>query len=257
LLKNLFSLLKNYVTLDGMNETKFGIVITTYQRPDGKTPFYLKRAIDSVLLQKHTNWKLYLIGDKYNDNDEFIKFVSWVPSDKIIAINLPVAIERQRYPNGGEDLWHSAGATASNLGIELSVGEGYNYVCKLDHDDTWSPDHLMELNGGILETGADLLYTKSTYRGGYLPMLEVVEKYTEHLPQPQRTINSSICVNYKKILLRRRDPMYFFNERFPGDAYFYKRLKPLNIKSIYINKLTCFHDEEGYARTLTPEQIQR
>jgi len=58
-------------------------------------------------------------------------------------------------------------------------------------------------------------------------------------------------------LLRRRDPMYFFNERFPGDAYFYKRLKPLNIKSIYINKLTCFHDEEGYARTLTPEQIQR
>lgn len=240
-----------------MSEIKFGVIITTYQRPDGKTPQYIKRAIESVLSQKHTNWKIYLIGDKYNNNDEFLTFLEWIPSDKLIAINLPVAIERQRYSNGGEDLWHSGGSVATNIGIELSVGEGYEYVCRLDHDDTWSPDHLKELNDAIIQTGADFLYTKSTYFRSYLPMLDVTEKYTEHMPQPQRTINSSICVNYRKILLRSRDPMYFFNERFPSDAYFYKRLSSLKIKSIYINKLTCFHDEEGYTRTLTPEQIQK
>ena len=52
-----------------MSDIKFGVVISTYQRPDGKTPQYIKRAIESVLSQKHTNWKIYLIGDKYNDND--------------------------------------------------------------------------------------------------------------------------------------------------------------------------------------------
>jgi len=240
-----------------MDEIKFGVIITTYQRPDGKTPLYIKKAIESVLSQKHTNWRLYLIGDKYNDNDEFNSFVDMIPKDKVLAINLPVAIERQRYPNGGEDLWHSAGATATNIGIELSVGEGYDYVCKLDHDDTWSPDHLKELNLAIIETNADILFTKSTYRRSYLPPYQPSQLYSELFPQPQQAINSSICVNYRRILLRRRDPMYFFNERFPGDAYFYKRLKNIKAKGIYINKLTCFHDEEGYTRTLTPEQIQK
>ena len=56
--------------MSGDPDTKFGIIMVTYQRGDGKTPEYIKEAIDSVKSQKHKNWKIYLIGDDYDDNDE-------------------------------------------------------------------------------------------------------------------------------------------------------------------------------------------
>jgi glycosyltransferase involved in cell wall biosynthesis len=50
---------------------KLGIVIATYQRLDGSTPSMLKRAIDSVKNQTHQDYTLIIIGDKYEDNNEF------------------------------------------------------------------------------------------------------------------------------------------------------------------------------------------
>jgi glycosyltransferase involved in cell wall biosynthesis len=240
--------------------TKFGVVISTYQRPDGRTPEYISRAIKSVLSQVHTDWKIYLIGDKYKDNGEFEKFRDMIPSDKVVAINLPVAIERERYPEGGINLWHCAGASATNIGIELSVGQGYDYICKLDHDDHWAPTHLSLLNKAIDQTKADFLFTKSTYWNQSKPHGNFQGEFIQMHPQPKNVINSSTCVNYKKILLRRADPYYQFGEQFPGDAFFYIRLKPLidsgEVKSIFVNKLTCFHEEEGYAQRLNQSDIK-
>ena len=54
----------------------FSIVIATYQRKNGTTPFYLKRAIDSVFSQTYKNFKIIIIGDRYEDNDEFNKICS-------------------------------------------------------------------------------------------------------------------------------------------------------------------------------------
>ena len=53
---------------------KIGIVISTYQRPDGRTPELLSRCLNSVKDQKYQNYKVFLIGDKYEDNDEFNTF---------------------------------------------------------------------------------------------------------------------------------------------------------------------------------------
>ena len=111
-----------------------GIVISTYQRPDGKTPELLTRTLNCVLNQSYDNWKVFLIGDKYNDSNEFEQLSSLIPENKIISLNLPVAVERERYPNGGRNLWHSGGANATNIGIELAVNSGYHYICHLDHD---------------------------------------------------------------------------------------------------------------------------
>jgi glycosyltransferase involved in cell wall biosynthesis len=52
---------------------KLSIVIATYQRKDGSTPRLLTRALDSIFSQTYQNFKIYLIGDRYENNDEFNK----------------------------------------------------------------------------------------------------------------------------------------------------------------------------------------
>ena len=241
---------------------KLGVVISTYQRPDSNTPKLLTRTLNCLLNQTHNNWKLFLIGDYYKDNKEFQNLCNLIPSNKIIYLNLPVAPERQRYLNGGQNLWHSGGATAKTIGIELAVNMGYDYICHLDHDEIWEANHLEVIAKGIKDTGALFLYTKGIhFTGETLPNITSKELYLKQRPQPTKAIFSSTCVNYKVIPLRRRDPLYFYNEIDAGDASFYKRVNPIleanNEDSILINKVTVIHDQEGYAKSLNQEQVKK
>jgi glycosyltransferase involved in cell wall biosynthesis len=51
--------------------TKFAIVITTYKRSDGSTPFYLKRALSSILNQDYDQYKIFVNGDKNEEKEKF------------------------------------------------------------------------------------------------------------------------------------------------------------------------------------------
>ena len=241
---------------------KLGIVISTYQRPDGKTPELLTRALKCVLNQSYSNWKVFLIGDNYKDNNEFTKLTSLIPESKIISLNLPISPERQRYPHGGVNLWHSGGSTASTIGIELAVNTGYDYVCHLDHDEIWENNHLEVIAKGIEDTNALFLYTKGIhYDGRELPTINSKELYIKQRALAAHTINSTTCINYRAIPLRRRDPLYFYGEKDAGDAAFLKRVNPLletsQKDSILINKVTVVHDQEGYTKTLNKEQVEK
>ncbi len=243
-----------------MENPKLGVVITTYQRPDGKTPELLARTLDCLLNQTYDNWKLFLIGDKYSNDKEFTNLCSLVPTEKIIFLNLPIAAERSRYPQGGRNLWHSGGSTAVNIGIELAVNTGYDYICHLDHDEVWETNHLEVIAKGIEDTDSLFLYTKGThYNGHTLPSVNSNELYIKQRALPSKSIKSSTCINYRVLPLRRRDPLYFYNEVDAGDAAFLKRINPLlesNKKdSILINKITVIHDQEGYAKTLTKKDL--
>ncbi len=54
---------------------KIGIIISTYQRKDGKTPFYLNRTLESILSQTYKNFKIFLIGDRYENPEEFESYL--------------------------------------------------------------------------------------------------------------------------------------------------------------------------------------
>ena len=129
----------------------FSIVITTYQRKDGTTPLMLKRALDSIFNQEYQNFKIYVIGDKYENNEEFELIFKNYPKDKIYYENLPIAYERDRYTDKWL-IWSYAGCYANNYGINMSVIDGFEYICHLDHDDEWYPNHLSSLNQAIIET---------------------------------------------------------------------------------------------------------
>ena len=61
---------------------KFAVTIATYQRKDGKTPELLKRALDSVFNQTHQDFRIFIVGDNYEDTNEFNQIVSQYPQDK-------------------------------------------------------------------------------------------------------------------------------------------------------------------------------
>ncbi len=78
---------------------KLAITLHTYQRPDGKTPEYLNRAITSIFSQTYQDFKLFVIGDRYDDRYELFNIINKYPSDKLYCENLPYAKERDKYIN--------------------------------------------------------------------------------------------------------------------------------------------------------------
>jgi len=233
---------------------KLAIVISTYQREDGGTPFYLKRALNCIFNQTYQDFKVYLIGDKYEDNEEFLDICKDYDQDKIYFENLPVAKERDVYGKGWA-LWSYGGVNAVNHGIDKSLEENNNYICHLDHDDEWLPNHLELVNKCITEKNVDWMCTKSIYLNpnNILPSVQSDLEIFEFLPTYAGLIHSSVCMNFKTIPLKYRD---IFNEigsvGLPSDGDLWERSNELirknNLKSYCINKITCSHTEEGYER---------
>ena len=232
----------------------FSIVITTYQRKDGNTPKYLKRALQSIFDQDYHLFKIYVIGDKYENNEEFESIFNEFPKDKIYFENLPIAHERDKYTDKTL-VWKYAGCFANNYGINKSISDGYEYVCHLDHDDEWYPNHLSSLNDAIIKTNSLWLCTISEY-GHFMvyPMVNSDLELVEFNPEPEGLIHSSTCINFKKIPLRHRN---VFEETgvsgLPGDADLWDRITKFlnenNQTGCLVNKITCKHIEEGYERS--------
>lgn len=232
-------------------EIKFAIVIPTYKRSDGKSPFYLERALKSVFNQSYKNFHIFVIGDNYEDVNELEDILDKFDRNKIYTVNIPFAEEREKYTNNLEALWHYGGVYASNLGINTALISGYDYVCRLDHDDYYTESHLEDFERVIKETNADWLCSKSTYLGAQvLPAYPTDEYYVKFRPQPCQLINSSTCINFRKIPIRYRN---MFEETgmigLPSDAQMWLDMRNYidknNLTSIMINRVTCGHDEEG------------
>lgn len=230
------------------NVAKIGVVIATYQRSDGKTPFYLRRALGSIHFQIFKNFQVYVIGDHY-DNDKELKTII-APYPNVTCINLPHAVEREKYKFGSMELWCSGGMTAFLTGIDRALGDGIDYICHLDHDDWWENNH-MELISSVIEEKKPLFVcTMSSYSNIYLPYLPKTDQVIEFLPVPGGMIASSSCVKYSDTSLRYRDVFKAIGTPNPGDADLWERLasemKSTGKKGYLITTLTCHHDEEGY-----------
>lgn len=229
--------------------------MSTYERKDGSTPVYLKRALDSIFNQTHQDFKVFLIGDKYDTEKDVLDLLTDYDSDKIVFKNLSYAKERDNYLDNKMALWSYGGVNAVNIGVQDSLDNGYEYICHLDHDDWWLPEHLYEINKCIEETNADWVCTKSTYSSSqqYLPITNNTDEYQLFYPRYAGLIHSSVCMNFKKISLQYRD-LFDLNQSvgLPSDGDLWERcrmvIKSLDLKSLFINKLTCRHDEEGFER---------
>jgi len=232
---------------------KIAVTMSTFRRKDGRTPFYLKRALDSVFTQTHQDFKVFLIGDEYEDLNELFSICCNYPKDKLKVINIKEAKERRKYLplEDKHILWSCAGVTAINVAITKALEEDIFYISHLDHDDYWHKTHLRQINN-LLEKGASFVCSKSKYgQFGILPTTDFgANKVVPYLPQPGQIINSSTCFNYKDIPLLYRNMFEICGQPIPADADLWDRMnnhiQSNCLRSYLINRITCFHTEEGY-----------
>ena len=218
---------------------KIGVIVITYQKLDGSSPSLLKRAIDGIKNQTHQDYTLIVIGDKYEDDDEF-KSICNDPDlkGKIIFENLPYAKERDKYALGSKELWSSGGVNARNYGIDLGLELGLEYICHLDHDDYWHPQHL-ELINYTIENIPDVsvVNTCATYFDSHLPQVALTNEVVQSEVKPGGFIHSSVCINHKKIPLKYRDVFEETGKECAGDADLWIRIGDYVTK----NNLKTYH----------------
>lgn len=232
---------------------KLGIVINTYQKSDGTTKQYLIRALKSVVSQKYQNYKVFLIGDNYEDDIEFNEIAtSIIPAEKIYYENLPYAKERDKYLHvNPKALWSSGGCNARNYGNDIAKLE-VDYVCQLDHDDYYLPNHLSNIAYVINKySDAAFIYTlaKNKSINSFPKEVQADGSIIESLPRSARLIHSSVCINNKKIPLKYRDVFEEDNREYPSDADLWERIRVFCnhnlMKSYLICEVTCVHDSEN------------
>ena len=204
---------------------KLGIVIPTYRAK--KTPFYLKRAFDSIKNQTHRDWKIFLIGDRYDDNDEFEEMAKMIPQDKITAYNRIGETERDIYkgPIGRSNyqLWCAGGISARNKGIEMAMAEGYDRICNLDHDDHWMPDHLQLISYAFEREDYIIV-------AAMRDLNQPSKRKNPFYPTPGDLCHSATCINWAKLPFRYRDVFACEGRAYPGDADLWIRMTNYMVK---------------------------
>jgi len=106
------------------------IVLATYNQP-----FALKCAVQCILLQSFTDWRLLVVGDSCEKSTEEI--ISSFQDPRIEYVNLPTRCGEQSGPN-------SAGMVAAKT----------KYIALLNQDDVWLPDHLERAVSSLEARGA-------------------------------------------------------------------------------------------------------
>lgn len=226
---------------------KLAITIATFYHKDGGIHTLLSRTLNSIKNQTHQDYMVYLIGDDYEKPEEFFELSKIIDKDKIKAINLPVAVERSKYK--GAKLWVCGGVNASNTGINMALKDGLSYVCHLDHDDYWEPNHLKLISDVIDETKTNFVCTKA-FMGknkSIFPNIKSEKEYINFIPKGGTICHSSTCVNFNYFKFRYRNLVELFNQVHASDADLWNRIKIFyeekKENGILINKVTCNRDK--------------
>jgi glycosyltransferase involved in cell wall biosynthesis len=227
-----------------------GIVIPTYRRSDNTSLSYLHRALSSVKSQTYQDYKVFLIGDRYDDDDEFTHISETViDRQKIYYENLTEAKERDKYKIGSKELWCSGGVNAYNHGIKVATSQNIEWICHLDHDDWWDSDHLQNIADVISRVpNLGFVYSCSRHIKGYLPYVNLDNQVISSYPVPCNVIHSSVCINHKKIPLLYRDVFSEAGIVQEADIDMWYRITKYmqdnQLESALIKKITCHHIEE-------------
>ena len=232
-----------------------GVTIHTYKRADGQTPVLLGKAIQSVVNQSYQDFKIFIVGDKYENNQEFEDIINGFIeiADKIIYENLNFANERDKYLNiDNRALWNCGGANALNHANNLAKANGITKVCHLDHDDIWLPNHLELIAGAILEkNNPPFIHTLSQYLNNpVFPEMVLDGKTVEHYPEYCALVHSSIYMDLEQIHLSYRDMLNEMGIYFPSDGDMWEQITEKctaeNLKCYVIREVTCIHEKENY-----------
>lgn len=164
---------------------KISIIIPLYNKQN-----FIKRAVDSVLNQNFSKFELIIVNDGSTDNS--FDVISNIVDHRIKIINKT---------NGGV-------SSARNQGIYEA---SYEWICFLDADDYWLPNHLEEIiflieNYSEAKIYSTLIQEKSKK---YLKVIPnsfpenyegYVENYFNYAISNTIFHSSSVCINKKSLI---------------------------------------------------------
>lgn len=219
-----------------MNKPFFGILIPTYRRETG-TYHLLNRCLNNIKKQTFQDWKVFLIGDQYEPNKEFLELKNIISEDKIYYENLSFSEERNKY--SGKELWSVSGLSANKKGYEKIKEEQIPVICLSNDDDWWLPNHLETLYQGHKE--ASFVYTQSTFKESVLPKKDTSFK-------AYNLVYSAVSWKIKDIPLFLRNIVEEKSQWVAADADLWERIRVYclqnGLKTLYIPVLTAHHDIE-------------
>lgn len=228
----------------------FAIITPTFKRNDGKTQQWIKSTIRSVYEQTYGHFMMYIIGDAYSDEKEFsdiFQFAKDLLGERIKKYNLDSSPERERYGSTHPNMWNVGGITATNVGIDMALSDGYEWVCYLDHDDIWDERHLNLIHKKIENNkNLSLVGTLGKHITGEILPRDI--KRSVYYPIPEGCLRSSICVNHVDIPLRFRDCLSHGLQPKPSDADMWLRMSKYmsenNLFGDIVNVVTVDHFHE-------------
>ena len=183
---------------------KFAVIIATYRRKNGTSYNNLLRVHKFLMNQTYQNFKVFLVGDDYDNQEEFDKIVSLFPQDKIFSYNNNISY-RTAYFKIAYNKWCVGGILARNIGIKQAVKEEYKYYLHLDDDDIWTNNHIEIINNTITDfPEVDFIVNKSKYKNSTLPKefhkkSNIAVKYNNFNPIPRNSVHSSWTINLKTL----------------------------------------------------------
>jgi hypothetical protein len=212
--------------------------------------------LNAILNQTATNWHLYLVGDKYENNDEFLACVESFPKDKITYVNLTSANERENITKK-DDLWKVAGSNAYNHCHQMALDDGCTYLVHHDDDDFFIDKKIQILNYTLsLHPDPICIFHYSKHLGGVLPRGECNEiksslENTYYLPNPCNVNHSALTIHKSVALSFKYDGFRPGKTKYEcGDIQLleYLRNTVFNDRkkyTVFVPLLLCVHDVQG------------
>lgn len=192
---------------------RFGIKMATCNRKKWlPVKEMIAQTLESLMNQTYTDWRLFLIGDKYEPHEEFVEISKMIPPEKITAVNLRGHTpERERWAKYPKIIEKIGGFVATNFCLDLIWNSGIRYVANLDDDDLWFPEHLELMADAYRKIPAPaMVCSMSNYRyQRVLPHIVAKEDGTYGLPSLDKNVNhSAVSWDMKKIPLRYQNRIH-------------------------------------------------
>ena len=248
-------------------DPKICVIMPTYLRKNGSTKYLLSKALRNLEAQTYKNFKLFLIGDHYDNNDEFEEICKSYKKD-IFYKNNEEHYRCYDFPNK-HTYWAIGGGLALKTGIEKAIEENFNYYLHLDDDDEWRDIHIEVVVEHIKKFPlSSFILTKAKYENTFLP--RTIEKntfYNNYIPRGEDSVHASHVyklpllgnvvldvINKNHILANKINKKEHGFEGItipPGDATILNNINSMvvtnKIKSLYIPIITVNKDsDENY-----------
>lgn len=178
---------------------KYCVILSTYHRKDGSTKGKLTKILQCIEEQTYKNFKVFVVGDDYANNEEFEEICKNYKGD-IYYFNNPTSYRSYKFAIE-KNYWAIGGTKSLIHGIERAINEDFNFYFHVDDDDFWKPNHIECVVNAIEKLpDSDFIYTRSIFWDKYYVPFEhedIKMDYNNHCPLPGHVCHSASVYNLK------------------------------------------------------------